>query len=124
MSLICDKQHNCLKLFANFIITKFLHTYDRSISAGIGGIVSVVDGSTPVQSRPRGAQLKRAGSADTGGTNVVTGSTSPRNAAHTLLCRTGSQDNPHVEGLMNPGSTTGGTSTSAASPLTKSLPRI
>ena len=97
---------------------------NRSITAGIGGTVAGVEVTISSQAKPRGAQLKRAGSADTGGANVVTGNTSTRSAAHTLLCRTGSQDNPHVEGLINPGSSTGGTTTSAASPLTKSLPRI
>ena len=98
----------------------------RSINTGAGGIVTMGESVLPTQIRPRGAQLKRAGSADAGGTNVVTESMSPRSAAHTLLCRTGSQDNPHVEGHLSQGvgSCTGGVSTSATSPLTKSLPRI
>jgi hypothetical protein len=95
-----------------------------SMTAGVGGIVTNIEGAIPTHAKPRGTQLKRAGSADTGGANVVTGSTSPRNATHALLCRTGSQDNPHVEGHLNQGSGAGGVNSSAASPLTKSLPRI
>ena len=101
--------------------------FSRSINTGVGGM-AMGEGTLPTQTKPRGAQLKRAGSADTGGANVVTGSTSPRSAAHALLCRTGSQDNPHVEGHLSQGvgvgSCTGGVSASATSPLTKSLPRI
>ena len=84
------------------------------------------EGALATQTKPRGAQLKRAGSADASAANVVSGSTSPRSAAHALLCRTGSQDNPHVEGHISQGvgSCTGGVSASATSPLTKSLPRI
>ena len=96
----------------------------RSITTSVGVTVASVEGMIPTQSKPRGAQLKRAGSADTGGANVVTGGTSPRAAAHALLCRTGSQDNPHVEGPINQGSSIGVVSSSATSPLTKSLPRI
>ena len=94
------------------------------MTAGVGGIATNIEGAISAHAKPRGTQLKRAGSADTGGANVVTGSTSPRNATHALLCRTGSQDNPHVEGHLNQGSGAGGVNSSAASPLTKSLPRI
>ena len=90
--------------------------------------MGVSEGTVSTPTKPRGAQLRRAGSADAGGSNVVTGSSSPRSAAHALLCRTGSQDNPHVEGHIiqggGVGSCTGGVSSSSTSPLTKSLPRI
>lgn len=78
-------------------------------------------------------QLKRAGSADAGGTP----SHQPRGGSnHPLLCRTGSQDTPHVEepkscpaaastgGVATVTSGSGGDASNATTPLTRSLPRI
>ena len=87
----------------------------------IGG-VGDTSSSTPTKSR--GAQLRRAGSAEAGGGGSVVAAAGTSAAAHALLCRTGSQDNPHQMESNMPTQGGGGVGSSTSSPLTKSLPRI
>ncbi len=90
-------------------------TADIPTSAVIGPREAVVRGDRIVRS----GSLKRTGSAET--------SSPPKDScSHALLCRTGSQDTPHVAGVSPKSSSCVGSSEAlgSESSLTRSLPRI